>query len=113
MTYDEISKVLFNLGFTDGISNIRIKQEPNYKLVAFFSNKDEFHINEIFISIKLKEQRESLYAFVVKAEYYKQLETDLEKVINVVKVPITKFIEEMNNSVKELKDVQNVIKEWS
>ena len=108
MTYDETSKMLFHLGFTEGFANIRTKKTKDYKLVSSFPNALDT-INTIYISVILNNTSQSLTSFVVEATDYETLEHKLETLLDKLKPLLTKFSEDLA-SLKEEMQKQNIVK---
>ena len=109
MTYDEISKMLFHFGFTEGFGNIRTKKTKDYKLVASFPNYALDNIYTIYISAMLNNTSQSLASFIVEATDYGTLEHKLETLLDKLKPLLTKFSEDLA-SLKEEMQKQNIVK---
>ena len=60
MTYEEVSKALFNTGFSEGIRNLRKLEFECGRFCMGFSDKE--NITDIYLSVALKNSSESLYS---------------------------------------------------
>lgn len=109
MKYNEIDKMLFYHGFTEGIRNVRKKYNKYCTLIASF--KDEDNIDKLFIGLRIKNCYETIYSCSIKLEYYEQAEKALEEVLRTLETEVTKFIDSLNDKLDKLKST--VIIEWS
>jgi hypothetical protein len=110
MTYDEVSKIIFNLGFTDGIRNVRKMQFECGKFIIGF--KDEENIDEAYLSVSFKNCSESLYAVVIKETDKDAFASKLERTIDLIKPLFITFNEQMIEKLKTLKEFHK-IESWS
>lgn len=110
MTYEEVSKVLSNVGFNSGIRNLRKLEFEGGGFCVGFSDKE--NITEIYLSVAVKNSSESLYAVIIKETNPEELESKIDRVINLLKPQIIAFNEEMKQKLNFLKESRK-IESWS
>lgn len=110
MTYDEVSKIIFHLGFTDGIRNVRKMHFECGKFIIGF--KDEENIDEVYLSVSFKNCSESIYSVVIKETDKDAFAGKLERTIDLIKPLFITFNEQMVEKLKTLKEFHK-IESWS
>ena len=109
MKYEEVSKALFNVGFTQGIRNIR-KMEFKYgKFCVGFSDIE--NITQVYLSVSLKTSSESSFSCIIRENDPKELEKKIEKVVHDTKVHIITFMEKMHECFSTL-EKENIVNQW-
>lgn len=110
MTYEEVSKVLFDVGFNSGIRNFRKLEFEGGRFFVGFSETE--NITEIYLSVAVKNSQDSLYSVTIEATNQKELKNKINRVIKLLKPKIVAFnkgIEQKLNTLKELRKIES----WS
>ena len=111
MTYDDVSKILAENRFNEGIRNIRTLTKDNVKLILAFSERTT-DIKEFYVSVGVKNRYSTLYSIIIeesdKNKLGEKLPIVIEKLINMA----SKFTYEMESEFEQLLK-SDLIKSWS
>ena len=111
MTYDDVSKILAENRFNEGIRNIRTLTKDNVKLILAFSERTT-DIKEFYVSVGVKNRYSTLYSIIIeesdKNKLGEKLPIVIEKLINTA----SKFTYEMESEFEQLLK-SDLIKSWS